>query len=248
MGLFSNLFSKKKVLPPADLSVLGVDVHSHFIPRVDDGSQSSKETIELLESMVKFGYKKVITTPHVMMDYYKNTPHIILEGLDKLREKVAKAGLDIEIEAAAEYYCDDFFTEFIKKKELLTFGDNYVLFELPFTAEPRMMKDCIFDMQMAGYKPVIAHPERYSFWYDDFDKFLDIRDRGVLLQLNINSLSGQYPADTKKMAEKLVANNMISFLGSDCHNINHIGMMHSAIKEEAIHNVLASGNLLNNTL
>ncbi len=75
MGLFSKLFSKEKVLPPADLSVLKVDVHSHFIPRVDDGSQSSKETIELLESMVNFGYKKVVTTPHVMMDYYKNTLH-----------------------------------------------------------------------------------------------------------------------------------------------------------------------------
>ena len=198
--------------------------------------------------MIQLGYRKVITTPHVMMDFYKNTSDGIIKGLDNIREKVLKQGLTIDIEAAAEYYCDDFFMEMIKKKDLLTFGDNYVLFELPFTSEPRMMKDCIFDMQMAGYKPVLAHPERYSFWYHDFEKYIDLIDRGVKLQLNINSLSGQYPPDTKKMAEKLVAKGMISFLGSDCHNMNHIAMTHEAIKEEAIHQVLASGNLLNNTL
>lgn len=249
MSFLSKLFSKKKeLLPPADLSVLKTDIHSHFIPHLDDGSQSSKETFELLENMIAFGYKKVITTPHVMMDYYKNTPEIIKSGLDKLREKVQKEGLNIEIAAAAEYYCDDFFVEFIANKNLLTFGDNYILFELPFTSEPRMMKDCIFNMQMAGYKPVLAHPERYSFWYNDFDKYLDLIDRGVLLQLNINSLSGYYPPETKKMAEKLVEHDMISLLGSDCHNMNHIGLMKAAVQEPALHKVLSSEKLINSKL
>ena len=248
MGIFSNIFKKKQNLPPVDLSVLKTDIHSHFVPAIDDGSQSMGETLDLLQEMIGFGYKKVITTPHIMSDFYQNTPEIILGGLEKIRQAIKEKDLDIEIEAAAEYYLDDFFEEKIKTGELLTFGDNYVLFELPFISEPPMLNSAIFEMQTAGYKPVLAHPERYSFWYNDFDKYHNMVDRGVRLQLNINSLSGDYPPATKKMGERLVAEGMISFLGSDCHNMNHVNMMHSAVKSQAIHDLLASGKLLNNSL
>ena len=248
MGFFSNLFKKKVLLPPVDLSVLKTDIHSHFVPAIDDGSQSMQETLDLLQEMIGFGYKKVITTPHIMSDFYKNTPEIILGGLEKIRQAIKENNLDIEIEAAAEYYLDDFLEEKIKARELLTFGNNYVLFELSFNSEPQMLTSVIFEMQTAGYKPVLAHPERYSYWYNDFDKYQNMVDKGVLLQLNINSLSGDYPPQTKKMGERLVAEGMISFLGSDCHNMNHINMMHSAVKSQAIHDLLASGKLLNKNL
>jgi protein-tyrosine phosphatase len=248
MGLFGNLFKKKVDLPPVNLSVLKTDLHSHFIPGIDDGSQSMEETLDLLQEMVGFGYKKVITTPHIMSDYYKNTPEIILGGLEKVRAAAKENNIEIEIEAAAEYYLDDFFEEKIKSGDLLTFGDNYVLFELPFISEPRMLSSAIFEMQTAGYRPILAHPERYSYWYDDFDKYQNMVDKGVLLQLNINSLSGEYPPETKKMGEKLVEEGMISFLGSDCHNMNHVNMMHSAVKSKSIHDLIASGKLQNSKL
>lgn len=248
MGFFSNIFKKKPNLPPVDLSVLNTDLHSHFIPGIDDGSQSMKETLDLLQEMIGFGFKKVITTPHIMSDFYKNTPEIILGGLEKVRAAIKENNLDIEIEAAAEYYLDDFFEEKIKEGKLLTFGKNYVLFELPFITEPPMLDSAIFEMQTNGYRPVLAHPERYSYWYNDFSKYQNMVDRGVLLQLNLNSLSGEYPPETKKMGERLIAENMITFLGSDCHNMNHVNMMHEAVKTQAIHDLIGSGKLLNQTL
>ncbi|MBL4624884.1 MAG: histidinol phosphatase [Flavobacteriales bacterium] len=248
MGFFSSIFKKKQNLPAVDLSVLKTDVHSHFIPAIDDGSQSMQETLDLLQEMVGFGYKKVITTPHIMGDFYKSTPEIILGGLEKVRKAIKENNIDVEIEAAAEYYLDDLFEDRIKTGELLTFGDKYLLFELPFISEPPMLDRAIFEMQTNGYRPVLAHPERYTYWYNDFDRYEAMRDKGVHLQLNINSLSGQYPPDTKKMGERLVEAGMITFLGSDCHNMNHVNMMHDAVKSKTIHDLIASGKLLNDTL
>jgi len=248
MSFLKRIFGGNEKLQPADLSVLGTDVHSHFIPGIDDGSESLEMSIELIEAMAGYGYKKVITTPHVMSDYYKNTPEIILGGLDKVREGVQKAGLDIEVDAAAEYYLDFEMEQLIKEKQLLTFGQNYVLFELPFISEPPMLADSIFNMQMAGYKPVLAHPERYTYWYDQYEKYAELSEKGVILQLNINSLTGYYSPATKKISERLVKDGLIRLLGSDCHHMNHTRLMQSARKEKGIHQLLESGNLLNSTL
>lgn len=246
MSFFKKIFSKKEqLLDPADLSVLKTDVHSHFIPGIDDGAKTIDDSLELLEAMQNFGFQKVITTPHVMSDYYKNTPEIILSGLDQVRNAAQKKGLTIKIEAAAEYYLDFDLEEKIKSKNLLTFGDQYVLFELPFVGEPQNLNRAVFEMQMAGYKPVLAHVERYAFWHQDFDKIQSLFDKGVILQLNMNSLSGHYSIPTKKMAEKLVQLNMIGLLGSDCHNMNHIALMNQSSRSPFLHTLLKKQNLLN---
>ena len=249
MGFFSNLFSSKPTLAPIDLSVLKTDLHSHFIPGIDDGAQRTRESIALLKRMQQFGYKKVITTPHIMSDYYKNNPEIILRGLERVKKAIAEeADLDIEIEAAAEYYLDDSLQQKIDDRELLTFGDNYVLFELPFLSEPTNLSSIIFELHTAGYKPILAHPEKYSFWYKNKEKFQDMKDRGVFLQLNITSLTGPYPPETKKIAEYLVEKEMISFVGTDCHNMAHLDMVEQARTEQALHDVINSGKLLHHTL
>src|SRR5579863_4816723 len=103
---FFGLFNRRPSLPPADFSVLKTDVHSHFIPGIDDGAKSMGDSLALIRAMEEFGYQKVITTPHIMSDSYKNTPEIILSGLKKVREAVNKAGMKIKVDAAAEYYID----------------------------------------------------------------------------------------------------------------------------------------------
>ncbi|MFN9798672.1 MAG: tyrosine-protein phosphatase, partial [Bacteroidota bacterium] len=143
---------------PADLSLVGIDMHSHFIPGIDDGAQNMDETMFLLRAMKDLGYRKVITTPHIYTDLYPNTAERILSGLVKVREQIAADGLEIEIEAAAEYFLDEHFEALIEKKELLTFGNNYVLFELGFMQEPPTLPRAIFNMHLQGYKPVLAHP------------------------------------------------------------------------------------------
>ncbi len=246
IGKIAQLFKKsEKLVDPIDLSVLRVDVHSHFIPGIDDGAQNIEESLELLREMKAYGYSKVITTPHVMSDYYRNTSETIISGRDKLREAAKEEGIELEIDCAAEYYLDAEFMQKVKSKELLTFGENYVLFELPFLSEPPNLNEVIFEMQLAGYKPVLAHPERYAFWHAQFDKYQQLFDKGVVLQLNINSVTGHYSPDVKNISKKLIEAELIGLLGSDCHHIRHIGLMNHARQFKSLHQLIQSGKLIN---
>jgi protein-tyrosine phosphatase len=244
---FFGLF-KKESLHPADLSVLKTDMHSHFIPGIDDGAKNTEESLEMLAEMVALGYRKVITTPHIMSDGYRNNPEIIMKGLERLRRHVKEAGIEIEVDAAAEYYFDYDFEKSIPQKDKLTFGDNYLLWEMSFMNKPDNINEVIFEMQMNGYKPVLAHVERYPFWHTEFSIYEELASRGTLLQLNINSIAGQYGSPTKKAAEFLIDNNLISFLGTDCHHMGHLEVVKKALTEKYMHKVLASGKLLNATL
>lgn len=249
MGLFGKLFgSKEPVFAPADLSVLGCDVHSHFIPGIDDGAQTLEQSIELLTAMRELGFRKVVTTPHSMADGYKNTPEIILGGLAKLRAEVERVGLDIEVSAAAEYYLDHELERKVTDKEVLTFGDKLLLFELPFLSEPQVLLPVIFQMQTQGYRPVLAHPERYAFWYQDFTKYERLKERGVLFQLNMIALSGAYGPQAKQIAEKLIDAGHYELIGSDCHSMGHVEAMKHTLTRPYLHKLITSGKLLNATL
>jgi protein-tyrosine phosphatase len=250
VGLLKRIFGKKKdkLIEPADISVLNIDVHSHLIPGIDDGSKSIEETLELLTNFQALGFKKVITTPHVMSDYYKNTPEIILGGLADVRKALAESDLTIEIDAAAEYNLDSDFEKIIDADELLTFGDNYVLFELPFFQEPPMLNDIIWKLQTKGFQPILAHVERYTFWFKDWERIEEVRDRGVLFQVNINSLVGHYGPEVKELAEKLIDHDMIDLVGSDCHNMNHMNLTKHALKFPYLHRIINNENLINKKL
>ncbi len=248
MGLFSNIFRKReKLLHPGDISALQVDLHSHFIPGIDDGSQSMEETLALLSRLREMGYRKVITTPHVMSDYYRNTPEIIQSGLADVQEAIVREGLDIALEASAEYYLDDAFENLIASDRLLPFGSQrYILFELPFVSEPLNLARAIFNLQLKDYKPILAHPERYGFWYGNKEKLEEIHDKGVLLQLNLNSLGGYYGPEAKKTSEWLIDHEMVSFLGTDCHRMEHLNVYSElTCRTPAFHRLLESGKLLN---
>lgn len=235
-------------MPPADLSVLGVDVHSHFIPGIDDGAQTLSQSIELLTAMRALGYRKLITTPHSMADGYRNTPEIILGGLEKLRREVERVGLDIHVEAAAEYYLDHDLGPKVEARSVLTFGANYLLFELPFISEPSMLKQLVFQMQTQGYRPVLAHPERYAFWYNDLSRYTELKERGVLFQLNLVALSGAYGPKAREIAERLIDAGAYEFLGSDCHHMGHVEAIRNTLTRPYLHKLIGSGKLLNNTL
>lgn len=245
MNIFSNIFGKKEKFSNIDFSIFKVDMHSHLIPGIDDGSPTMETSIEMIREFVAMGYKKIITTPHVMSDYYKNTPEIILGGLKQVKEELIKQNISIEIEAAAEYNLDDGLETLIDNKQILTFGDNHVLFELPFMQEPRNFQEIVFKFQTNGYKPILAHPERYSFWHKNFEKFEELKAKGILLQLNLMSLTGHYNLDTKKIAEKMVDANLIDLVGTDCHRIDHLNIIKS-FADTKYFNMLANNPILQN--
>lgn len=246
MGLFSKLFGKSAPdLGPVDLSVLKCDVHSHFIPGIDDGAQTLDQSIELISAMHGLGYRKVITTPHVMADGYRNTPEIILGGLESVRRELQVKGIPVEIDAAAEYYLDHELERLVKEKRVLTFGDRFLLFELPFLSEPMMLLSVVFEMQSNGYRPVLAHPERYQFWHTDLSMMEKLKDRGVLFQLNTIALMGAYGPGVKRAAEKIIDNGWYELLGSDCHRIDHVHAIRATLTEPYLHKLIASGRLLN---
>ena len=249
MSFLSNIFQSAKTKSAADLSVLKCDIHSHFIPGIDDGAQTMDDSVALIKSFYDLGYKKVITTPHILADGYPNTPEIILSGLEKVRVALKNENIPIQIEAAAEYYIDFDFGRKIEQEKLLTFGKNYLLFEVSYVNPPDNLEHIIFKLLTGGYKPVLAHPERYPFWAGKFEMYEKLKEKGVLLQLNINSLTGYYSPATKKTAELLIEKNMIDFLGSDCHHSGHVSLIKTkAVYQKALHKLINSGNLLNNTL
>ncbi len=249
MSFFSSIFSKPtRTDNPADLSVLKCDIHSHLIPGIDDGAQTMEDSIGLIRSFAELGYKKVITTPHIMSDHFRNTPERILGGLEKVRAELKAQNMSIQIDAAAEYYLDYEFEKKIDEKNLLTFGSNYVLFELSFLNPPDNFTAIVFKLITSGYKPILAHPERYGYWQNNFEKYEEIPGKGVLLQVNIGSLTGHYGPGAKKIAEQLIDKNMVSFLGSDCHHTGHVNLMKEARFEKFMHKLLASGRLLNPSL
>ena len=223
-------------------------MHSHFIPGIDDGAKTVEESVEMIGEMHKFGYRKVITTPHTMSDFYKNSSETILSGLEEVKAKLVEKNIDIKMEAASEYYLDFDFERKLNEEKLLTFGDKYLLFEISYMNPPDNLFHIIFKMQTMGYQPILAHPERYNFWHAEFNRYEDFIDKGVFLQMNINSLSGYYSLATKKVAEQLIDRRMISFLGTDCHHVGHLKLMKETVYEPYLKKLIESGKLLNHTL
>ncbi len=249
MSFFSKLFNTS---PPVNtpLSVIGTDMHSHLIPAIDDGSKSMEDTIAMLHEFATLGYTTVITTPHIMGDAYRNTPQIILDGLALVRAEAQKhqAIKHLRLEAAAEYYFDSDFEHKLHNEKLLTISDNYVLFELSYINEPEGVNKLVYDMQMKGYKPILAHPERYPYWHNNIDKYEELSERGVYLQVNANSLAGHYGPPMKTVAEKLIARNLIRFIGTDCHKYEHLGVTQRISTNKHFEQLINSGLLLNGTL
>jgi protein-tyrosine phosphatase len=243
-----NWFSKKKEeeLSPLNLSILKTDIHSHFIPGIDDGSPDMETSILLIKKMQELGYSRVITTPHVMSDFYKNSSETILKGLANVRSELKLQNINMDIAAAAEYYLDFDFEQKIGKEKFLTFGDNYILVELSFMQVPNNLFDIVFKLQMEGYKVVLAHPERYGYYnQEDYDNLII---RGVLLQINLLSLIGYYSPQIQQKAKELIAKNQVSFVGTDCHNMNHAELYEKCQTKKAWHDLVNSGKLLNATL
>ena len=236
---FTSLFQKK--------ILFSTDLHSHLIPEIDDGCETIETSINLIIKMKKLGYKKLITTPHIMSHKYPNSQETIKQGLFKLRSMLKVKNIDIEIEAAAEYYCDEHFRDLIKKNKLLSFGKNYVLFELAYTKRPDSLEAVVRELLGAGFTPVLAHPERYRF-LTEVHEYRVLKNLGLLFQVNVNSMGGYYGKQAKKKSLMLAQKGMVDFIGSDIHHQKHMDHFEENIISNNIEMLFRHNKILNDTI
>lgn len=244
-------FFKKTIKENTDLSGLRCDMHSHLLPGIDDGAATLLNSMTLIKGLSELGYSKLITTPHVYWDIYKNTPNTVKAPLALVKQAIEDEKIPVSINVGAEYYLDDHVEELLEKKEpLLTLHKNYMLFEFSFVNKPFNWQDKIFSLQMNDYQPVLAHPERYSYLKGDTKIFDEIRSTGCLLQVNLLSLTGYYGKLAQEMATYLVDNQLVSFLGTDMHHDRHLDALRGGgpVIMPVVKKLLDSGTLLNPTL
>lgn len=229
-------------------TAIRTDIHSHLLPGLDDGVQSFEDAEEIILRFVRAGYQKLITTPHIMSDAYRNTPEGIRSKLTELNDYLKSKNISIQVEVAAEYYLDEAFNKSIElNQEILTFGNKYLLFETNFMTEPLHLKEFIFMATTKGYQLVLAHPERYLYLQNDISKAEDLINRGVYFQINTSSLTGYYSREAQRTAFKLIDKGWVHFLGSDCHSLQHIRLLEEAKRSRYYQKALTLP-LLNNNL
>jgi protein-tyrosine phosphatase len=227
-------FLKKKEIIRPDLSFIGIDMHSHLLPGIDDGVQTIAESLACIKTLQNIGYQKLICTPHIISDMYPNDAATILSKLDEVRAALKENKIDITVEAAAEYMVDIEMEKRVMSGEtLLTFGDDLILIEMSYMAPSPNIEQVIFQLRLKGLQAVLAHPERYIFYHNNFENYERFVDLGCMLQLNLLSLFGYYGKQIKLVAEKLLKNKMIDLLGTDMHHQRHLtALLELATKKE----------------
>jgi protein-tyrosine phosphatase len=199
-----------------------VDIHSHVLPGIDDGAKNLKDSQFLMESMINFGFNKCITSPHTMANVYNNTIETINSAKKRVEDELPDLVQKLDLKAASEYFIDENFIENFKSNPLLTLKDNYVLVEMSFLNAPIQLHDYLFELQLAGYQPVLAHPERYTYYHSNFSAFEKLKKMGLKFQLNLLSSVGYYGPDVSQTSDKLLKAGFIDFVGSDIHHKQHI--------------------------
>lgn len=224
-----SFFSKKPKL--VDLIPQGfIDIHSHVLPKIDDGSKSMEETTLLLEKMAVLGFEKCIVTPHTMTNVWDNSTGFIEDTFEKTKRKLPSHLAKMLVKASSEYMMDESFLERLQNHTLLTIKDTIVLIEMSYLNPAVDLKNILFQLQMKGYTPLLAHPERYLYFHNTKKDYLKLKELGCLFQLNLLSTVGYYGKPVADAADYLLSNNLIDYVGSDIHHKRHVDGFHEKIR------------------
>ncbi|HAP50180.1 MAG TPA: hypothetical protein DCQ56_03045 [Porphyromonadaceae bacterium] len=227
-----NLFKRKK----EDVKLFyHTDVHCHILPGVDHGSQNVEQSLAMLEAEKSMGIDRVICTSHVTAETFENTPESLTAAYEVLKKAVDEAGLDIEIHASAEYRIDEYWNKEYAAGHILPMPGNYLLLENSFHQELLELDEMLFDLQVKGYKPILAHPERYSYYSRRRQRYEKLHSMGVKFQINILSLTGYFGAGARDNVLWLIKNKMVDMLGSDMHNLDHAQIIKDYLRTKDWH-------------
>lgn len=231
--MFSFLNPKKPLLCEL-IPSNSVDIHSHLLPGIDDGAKSIADTTYLITELNSLGFSDFITTPHIITGVWNNSKGSIEENLNRNKNIISSYNNVNTFKAAAEYMMDSSFLKRIESEPLLTLKEDYVLVEMSYRQPPIQLYDIIFELQVAGYKPVLAHPERYNFFHNDFESYKKLKKNGCTFQLNILSTVGYYGKEVAKVADKLLAGQYIDYIGTDVHHERHIKAFQGKVTVKSI--------------
>jgi protein-tyrosine phosphatase len=237
-----SFFKKKK----SSANVSGdlpftTDIHSHILPGIDDGSPDIETSLQLIQGLYNLGIRKSIATPHIIGDMYRNTPQTIAAALEKTKIACSIAGISIELSAAAEYMLDDYFLDLLQKNEpLLTLDKNILLTEISYTSTPQNLPEITSAIIEKGYLPILAHPERYNYYQQNFDAYYKLKEMGFILQINILSLTGYYGKRAAKAAIFILEKNLATLVGTDLHHQRHLDALNNPHSRIIFQNYLGS--------
>lgn len=221
-----SFFKKKSRLK--DLIPQGfVDIHSHILYGLDDGAKSLEDTKRLIDDLQSLGFDKFIATPHTTPLVWDNTK----EGISNQYQKIlSELNFDnTKLRVASEYLMDESFLHRLSSEKLLTLKDNYVLVEMSYINPPIQLFEIIMELNSQGYQPILAHPERYNFYKNEYSSFKRLKQAGCLFQLNLLSTTGYYGSGIVAVAEYLLKEKMYDFVGSDVHHSRHIEAFDSKV-------------------
>lgn len=227
-------FLKSKPRLKELLSNSYIDIHSHLLPGIDDGAKNISDTIKLAKAFEEIGFSQFVTTPHIKNHFWDNSAATIIAKQQHTAIALEENNIKIPFRAAAEYFIDDWFENHFKTEKLLTIKDNYVLVEISYINPPVQLHKILFDLRVAGYIPILAHPERYLYYHKNFDEYEKLKKLGCLFQLNLLATTGYYGNEVTKITEELLKKGMYNFVGSDVHHHNHIKSFDQKIKVNSI--------------
>jgi protein-tyrosine phosphatase len=200
-----------------------VDIHNHLLYGIDDGSKSLEDSLDILKDMEKQGFTDIILTPHYIKDSkYSNPRDNNIERLNYLKEKLNENNIHINLFLGNEIFIEDNIIELLDSNQISSLNNtNYLLIELPMSGEYPGYQEVFKHLITSGYRVVLAHPERYISFQEDFDKIYELEDIGVYFQGNIDSLVGKYGPTSEKMIIRLLKENKLVFLATDIHQKKH---------------------------
>jgi len=215
-----SFFKKRNLI--TDITWLGVDIHSHILPGIDDGAKEVTQSLSYISQMQELGFEKLFFTPHIYTELYPNTAATILPALQNVQDGLIAANNSIYVGAAAEHMVD---YSFVVKDDLMCLPGKHILIEMSYLSETPNIEKVVFDLQIKGYKVILAHPERYNFYHKTVDRYHRLREMGCLFQLNLLATTGYYGKEVKQASDYLLAHQLYDLAATDLHHDKHMGLL-----------------------
>ncbi|MFC0560836.1 tyrosine-protein phosphatase [Halalkalibacter alkalisediminis] len=198
-----------------------IDIHCHILPEVDDGPQTLADSLELARLAESEGITKIIATPHHQHPSFENDGFSVLRKVEELNEALQKANIHITVIASQEIRIHGEIIQHLELGDVLptTPGGSYLLVEFPSNSVPHYTTRLFYDLQMKGYTPIIAHPERNKVFKEDPSILYELVKNGSLTQVTASSLTGHLGKKVKRFTEQLIDANLTHFISSDAHHV-----------------------------